>query len=67
MNGIDFAILLKAIHSEGAAQLFSTQFDTSRLLDSARQSSHAFKVFEKPVHARDFLDPASNLYPGEVN
>jgi DNA-binding NtrC family response regulator len=63
MNGIDFAILLKAISPDCAVQLFSGQLNTIGLLEAARQRGHAFEVFAKPVHPRELLALASALFP----
>jgi DNA-binding NtrC family response regulator len=63
MNGIDFAILLKAIRPDCTVQLFSGQLDTLSLLEAARQRGHAFEVFAKPVHPRELLALASGLFP----
>ncbi len=67
MNGVDFAILLKAIRPDCTVQLFSGQLDTSHLLEAARQRGHAFEVFAKPVHPSEFLALASAIFlPGSM-
>ncbi len=63
MNGIDFAILLKAISPDCTVQLFSGQIDTASLLEAARGRGHTFEVFTKPVHPTEFLAIASALFP----
>jgi DNA-binding NtrC family response regulator len=63
MNGIDFAILLKAMIPDCTVQLFSGQFDTTKLVEAAQQRGHAFEVFAKPVHPTEFLALASTLFP----
>ena len=63
MNGIDFAILLKATIPGCMVQLFSGQLDTSRLLEEARRNGHPFEVLAKPVHPSEFLHLASELFP----
>ena len=69
MNGIDLAILLKAISPDCTVQLFSGQLDTSHLLEAARQAGHAFEVLAKPVHPSKLLALASALFPpsGTIN
>lgn len=61
MNGIDFAILLKAKHPEVRVCLFSGRATTADLLDEARQQGHQFEVIAKPVHPSVFLNLASRL------
>jgi DNA-binding NtrC family response regulator len=68
MNGVDFAILLKAMSPDCTVRLFSGQAATSQVLDAAHRKGHAFEVFAKPVHPSAFLDLASRLFPpGEVS
>ena len=63
MNGIDFAILLKAITPDCPVQLFSGQIDTASLLEAARGKGYAFEVVTKPVHPTELLALASALFP----
>ena len=67
MNGIDFAILLKAISPDCTIQLFTGRLDTMSLQEAARQKGHAFEVFGKPVHPNKFLALASALFPPVSN
>ena len=67
MNGIDFAILLKAITPDCTVQLFSGQLDSSDLLEAARQDGQTFEVLAKPLHPTELLALASVLFaPGGV-
>jgi DNA-binding NtrC family response regulator len=67
MNGIDFAILLKAISPGCTVQLFSGQLNTETLLEAAEQRGHTFEVLAKPLHPRELLALASALFlPGSV-
>ena len=63
MNGIDFAILLKAISPDCVVQLFSGQIDTASLLEAAQQAGLGFQLLAKPVHPSEFLALASALFP----
>ena len=63
MNGIDFAILLKAMAPDCTVQLFSGQIDTASLLEAALGRGHAFEVFTKPVQPTELLALASALFP----
>jgi len=63
MNGIDLAILLKAISPDCTVQLFSGQIDTASMLEAARGRGHDFVVFTKPVHPTELLALASALFP----
>jgi DNA-binding NtrC family response regulator len=63
MNGIDFAILLKAMAPDCTVRLFTGQFDINHLLESARRRGHFFSAFTKPVHPSEFLALASDLFP----
>ena len=63
MNGIDFAILLKAISPDCIVQLFTGRLDTMSLQDDARQKGHTFEVLAKPVHPDKFLALASAIFP----
>lgn len=69
MNGIDFAMLLKAISPGCTVQLFSGQMGTDYLLETTRHHGNAFEVLAKPVHPTEFLAIASALFPpgGVVN
>jgi DNA-binding NtrC family response regulator len=69
MNGIDFAILLKAISPDCTVQLFSGQIETDYLLEPTRHHENAFEVLAKPVHPTEFLAMASAFFPpgGVVN
>ena len=54
MNGIDFAILLKAISPDCTVQLFSGQIETDYLLEPTRHHENAFEVLAKPVTLPNF-------------
>lgn len=65
MNGIDFAIQLKASCAECRVLLFSGQQDTAALMQAAFERGHEFKVLPKPVHPTFFLEEAAHLVLGE--
>jgi DNA-binding NtrC family response regulator len=67
MNGIDFAILLKAISPDCIVQLFTGQLDTMSLQEAVLQKGHAFEVLGKPLHPNKFLALASALFPPASN
>jgi DNA-binding NtrC family response regulator len=67
MNGIDFAMLLKAMSSDCIIHLFTGQLDTVSLQETVLQKGQAFEVLGKPVHPDKFLALASALFPPASN
>jgi DNA-binding response OmpR family regulator len=63
MNGIDFAIALKAIRPTCRTLLFSGRPDTNDLLEKAAQDGYLFEILAKPIHPTILLDAAKNLTP----
>jgi DNA-binding NtrC family response regulator len=66
MNGIEFAIFLKASYQNCRFLLFSGQPGTSGLLEEAKQKGHLFEILAKPLHPSFMLATVSNmLTPGQ--
>jgi DNA-binding response OmpR family regulator len=61
MNGIDFAVVLKANHSDCAVLLFSGYGSTGALLEEAARKGHVFDVVAKPMHPAEILDAVESL------
>jgi hypothetical protein len=62
VNGIEFAITLKARHPEVRVSLFSGWAATADLVEEARRRGYFFDdVLPKPVHPTVFLGLASIL------
>jgi DNA-binding NtrC family response regulator len=61
MNGIDFAIVLKANYPQARILLFSGQPDAKALLEQAWTKGHRFEILAKPLHPALMLDTVSNL------
>jgi len=61
MNGIDFAIFLKASYSSCRFLLFSGQPGTSGLLEEAKKKGHLFEILAKPLHPSIMLATVSNM------
>lgn len=61
MNGIDFAIQLKASCPACRILLFSGQQDSTILLEEALKKGHEFTILAKPVHPKFFLEEAARL------
>ena len=61
LNGIDFAIRLKALFPACHILLFSGDQNTSRLIQEALENGHEFSVMAKPVYPKVFLDEAARL------
>ncbi|WP_334270526.1 response regulator [Edaphobacter sp. HDX4] len=59
MNGIDFAILLKAEYPNCRLMLFSGQTETAELLEMALREGHTFEILAKPVHPTELLNWAA--------
>jgi len=61
MNGIEFAIFLKASYSTCRFLLFSGQPGTSSLLEEARNKGHLFEILAKPLHPSFMLATVSDM------
>lgn len=61
MNGIDFAIVLKANHPNCEVLLFSGYESTGALLEEAAKKGHVFEIVAKPVHPVEILDAVESL------
>ena len=61
MNGIDFAIQLKASCPACRVLLFSGQQDSTVLLERALVKGYEFTILAKPVHPKFFLEEAARL------
>jgi DNA-binding NtrC family response regulator len=61
MNGIDFAIFLKASYPQCQFLLFSGQPGTSSLLEEARKKGHLFEILAKPLHPTFMLATVSDM------
>jgi DNA-binding NtrC family response regulator len=61
MNGIEFAIFLKASYPACQFLLFSGQPGTSSLLEEARKKGHLFDILAKPLHPTFMLATVSDM------
>ncbi len=61
MNGIEFAIFLKASYPACQFLLFSGQPGTSGLLEEARKKGHLFDILAKPLHPTFMLATVSDM------
>ena len=61
MNGIEFAIFLKASYQTCQFLLFSGQPGTSDLLEEARRKGHLFEILAKPLHPSFMLATVSDM------
>jgi len=61
MNGIEFAIFLKASYTGCQFLLFSGQPGTSGLLEEARKKGHLFEILAKPLHPTFMLATVSDM------
>ena len=61
MNGIEFAIFLKASYPGCHFLLFSGQPGTSGLLEEARKNGHLFDILAKPLHPTFMLATVSDM------
>ena len=61
MNGIEFAIFLKASYQACQFLLFSGQPGTSDLLEEARRKGHLFEILAKPLHPSFMLATVSDM------
>ena len=55
LNGIDAAIMIRAILPHIKILLFSGQAATADLLEKARAKGYEFEILAKPVHPQDLL------------
>ena len=61
MNGIEFAIFLKASYPEIHFLLFSGQPGTGGLLEEAKKKGHLFEILAKPLHPTFMLATVANM------
>jgi DNA-binding response OmpR family regulator len=61
MNGIDFALVLKANYPDCRLLLFSGETTTSDLLTKAATDGNIFEILAKPVHPAYMLEEAAGL------
>jgi DNA-binding NtrC family response regulator len=61
MNGIEFAIFLKASYPGCQFLLFSGQPGTSGLLEEARKKGHLFEILAKPLHPTFMLSTVADM------
>ena len=61
MNGIEFAIFLKASYPDIHFLLFSGQPGTGGLLEEARKKGHLFEILAKPLHPSFMLATVANM------
>jgi DNA-binding NtrC family response regulator len=61
MNGIEFAIFLKASYKDCQFLLFSGQPGTSGLLEEAKKKGHLFEILAKPLHPTFMLATVANM------
>ncbi len=55
LNGIDAAIMIRALLPSIKILLFSGQAATADLLEKARVKGYEFEILAKPVHPQDLL------------
>ncbi|MGH9593099.1 MAG: response regulator [Bryobacteraceae bacterium] len=61
MNGIEFAIFLKASYPDIHFLLFSGQPGTGGLLEEAKRKGHLFEILAKPLHPTFMLATVANM------
>ena len=61
MNGIEFAIFLKASYPGCQFLLFSGQPGTTGLLEEAKRKGHLFDILAKPLHPTFMLATVSEM------
>jgi len=61
MNGIEFAIFLKASYPNIDFLLFSGQPGTGGLLEEAKKKGHLFEILAKPLHPTFMLAKVANM------
>lgn len=64
MNGIDFAIVLKANHIACQPLLISGSESTGALLEEAARKGHMFDILAKPIHPTFILERVKGLLGG---
>ena len=61
MNGIEFAIFLKASYPDCHFLLFSGQPGTGGLLEEAKRKGYLFEILAKPLHPTFMLATVANM------
>lgn len=61
MNGIDFALVLKANYPDCRLLLFSGETSTAELLAQTAKDGNLFNVLAKPLHPAYMLETAADL------
>jgi DNA-binding NtrC family response regulator len=61
MNGIEFAIFLKASYENCQFLLFSGQPGTTGLLEEAKKKGHLFEILAKPLHPTFMLATVAEM------
>ncbi len=61
MNGIEFAIFLKASYPDCHFLLFSGQPGTGGLLEEAKKKGYLFEILAKPLHPTFMLATVANM------
>lgn len=61
MNGIEFAIFLKASYADCHFLLFSGQPGAGGLLEDAKRKGHLFEILAKPLHPTFMLATVANM------
>lgn len=61
MNGIEFAIFLKASYPQIDFLLFSGQPGTGGLLEEAKKKGYLFEILAKPLHPTLMLAKVANM------
>lgn len=61
MNGIEFAIFLRASYPDCQFLLFSGQPGTTGLLEEAKKRGHLFEILAKPLHPTFMLATVSQM------
>ena len=61
MNGIEFAIFLKASYPDVHFLLFSGQPGTGGLLEEAKKKGYLFEILAKPLHPTFMLATVANM------
>jgi CheY-like chemotaxis protein len=61
MNGIEFAIFLRASYPDIHFLLFSGQPGTGGLLEEAKKKGHLFEILAKPLHPSFMLATVANM------
>ncbi len=61
MNGIEFAMFLKASYPQVHFLLFSGQPGTGGLLEEAKRKGHLFEILAKPLHPTFMLATVADM------